>query len=137
MGMEQDLSRIFLGCSVRRMRQMVERMEVCVGRLSEEQVWARGSGNENAVGNLLLHLDGNVRQWILSGVGGAEDRRERDAEFNAEGGKGKQAMMERLKETVEAACATMERLDAAQLLETRRIQNYEVTVMEADRKSVV
>ena len=56
----------------------------CLGQaLTEEQVWARGGENENAVGNLVLHLAGNVRQWIVSGVGGTPDIRQRDLEFSA------------------------------------------------------
>ena len=61
----------FLQISADRLLQSVERIETCVRQLTPEQVWARASENENAVGNLLLHLAGNVRQWILTGVGGA------------------------------------------------------------------
>ena len=49
-------------------------------------MWARGGENENAIGNLVLHLCGNVRQWIVSGVGGRPDIRDRNAEFDARGG---------------------------------------------------
>ena len=47
---------------MRRLEQSLSRIEACLDKLTEEQVWARGSENENAVGNLVLHLAGNVRQ---------------------------------------------------------------------------
>ena len=52
----------------------------------------RGTENQNAVGNLVLHLNGNIRQWILSGVGGAHDARIRDLEFSARGGESAAAL---------------------------------------------
>ena len=52
---------------MRRLELSFSRIEACLGKLSEEQVWARGSENENAIGNLVLHLAGNVRQWIVAG----------------------------------------------------------------------
>ncbi len=103
----------------------------CVSRLTEEQVWARGSKNENAVGNLMLHLAGNVRQWIISGVGGAPDTRRRETEFAAEGGVTAEEMLGRLRETVGEACAVIASLDEPRLAEQRRIQGYDVSVLEA------
>jgi uncharacterized damage-inducible protein DinB len=56
-------------------------IERCIAQLSEEQMKARGGDHENSVVNLLLHLEGNIRQWILHGVGEQPDVRTRDAEF--------------------------------------------------------
>src|SRR5271170_6460953 len=61
---------LFLQFSVEKLRQFVERIEACLGKLNEEQIWMRGGENENAIGNLALHLRGNVGQWILSSLGG-------------------------------------------------------------------
>ena len=80
------IEQLFLECSTRRLRQNVDRIEKCLARLTEDQIWLREHESENAVGNLLLHLAGNVRQWIISGVGGAPDTRDRDTEFNARSG---------------------------------------------------
>ncbi|MDE1160508.1 MAG: DUF1572 family protein [Acidobacteriaceae bacterium] len=54
----------------------------CLGRLSEEQMQQRGGDHENSIVNLLLHLDGNIRQWVLHGVAGQEDVRQREQEFD-------------------------------------------------------
>src|SRR5438876_11140845 len=52
-----------------------------IGRLAEADLWWRPNEASNSIGNLMLHLAGNIRQWIVSGVGGAPDERDRAAEF--------------------------------------------------------
>lgn len=129
--MTTNLDLLFTDAAARRLEQYMARIGDCVARLTEEQVWARGSRNENAVGNLMLHLAGNVRQWIISGVGGAPDTRRRSEEFAAEGGIAAGEMLRRLRETVEEACGVIASLDAARLAQRRRIQGYDVSVLEA------
>ena len=58
---------------------MTEYLTACVKKLTDEQIWQRQGAYENAVGNLVLHLCGNARQWIMHGVGGAPDVRLRRA----------------------------------------------------------
>jgi uncharacterized damage-inducible protein DinB len=119
----------FLRFSCEKLTQLNQRIEICVGKLTAEQVWARGAANENAVGNLVLHLAGNVRQWIVSGVGGAPDRRDRDSEFEAQSGEN---ILVRLRLTVEEAVAVLAALPHEKLGERRTIQkHYEVTMLEA------
>jgi len=129
--MENALNHAFLDASVRRLRQYRDRIRACIAQLTPEQVWYRGSSHLNAAGNLLLHLDGNVRQWIVSGVGGAPDTRDRDSEFAALEGAEGSGLVDSLSETVEEACRVIERLSPRQLLERRGIQACEVTVLEA------
>lgn len=125
------MAQLFTDSAVRRLEQNTARIADCVSRLSEEQIWARGSANENATGNLMLHLAGNVRQWILCGVGSQPDVRDRDAEFAAAGGVTGAQMLARLQDTVREACAVIGALRADQLVETRVIQGYEISVLEA------
>jgi uncharacterized damage-inducible protein DinB len=122
---------IFLDFSARKLELLTGRIESCLDRLSAEQIWARGGDNENAVGNLALHLAGNVRQWIVSGVGGKPDVRERDAEFAARGGASAAELKKRLRGTVEEAAAVIEGLSAERLTERVTIQKYEGSVLEA------
>ncbi len=129
--MEHASDRLFLDCSVRRLNQLASRIDDCLGRLDDSQVWFRGSENQNAVGNLVLHLTGNVRQWIVSGVGGSPDVRERDAEFAARGGAGVEELRERLGSTVREAAAAIAGVPPARLAERLRIQGYDVTLLEA------
>ena len=107
------------------------RIDTCVEKLTPEQVWLRASTNQNAIGNLLLHLNGNVRQWLLHGVGGQPDVRDRDAEFAAEGGARAADLLARLRITVEEAAVLFRALPHQRLMERFRVQGYEVTVLAA------
>jgi len=124
-------AQIFMDYSARKLRQLAGRIEECLRRLSEEQIWARGSANENAVGNLVLHLEGNVRQWIISAVGVRADTRRRDEEFAARGGVTAAELGAALKNTVEEAVAVLGALPAQRLMEQIRVQDYDGTVLEA------
>jgi len=110
---------------------MAGRIETCLSGLAEMQIWARSSENENAIGNLVLHLNGNVRQWIVSGVGGRPDIRQRDAEFAARGGGSGTELAARLKEAVEEAAGVLVELTPERLGERIVVQHYDVTVLEA------
>jgi uncharacterized damage-inducible protein DinB len=129
--MGDTLHRPFLDYSVDKLRQLSGRIETCLGTLNEEQVWARGNANENAIGNLVLHLCGNARQWIVSGVGGSEDRRDRDSEFAAQGGAGIAQLTEKLRGTVEEAVTVIDAVAPERLTERIVVQKYDVTVLEA------
>ncbi len=129
--MDSNLERIFLDHSIQKLNQYAGRIDTCVRMLTAEQVWARGNANENAIGNLVLHLCGNVRQWIVSAVGNRPDVRQRETEFAARGGVPVDELMARLRGTVEEAAATITAVTGAQMAERRRIQGYDVTVMEA------
>ena len=123
--------RLFLDYSARKLRQLTGRIEDCLGRLTEEQIWARGSETENAVGNLVLHLSGNVRQWIVAAVGGRPDIRQRDAEFGARGGLAASGLAGRLRGIVDEAAGAIETLAPDRLAEPLTVQGYHVTVLEA------
>jgi uncharacterized damage-inducible protein DinB len=129
--MEDALHRLFLDCSARRLELSLSRIEACLGKLTEEQVWARGSESENAVGNLVLHLAGNVRQWIVAGVGGSPDTRQRDGEFSAGGGDSIPDLKERLRGIVREAAAVIDATTPERLAERVTIQKYDVSVLEA------
>jgi uncharacterized damage-inducible protein DinB len=107
------------------------KIERCVERLSDEQVWWRAGEESNSVGNLLLHLAGNVRQWIVCGLGGAPDTRERDREFAERSVLPRGQMLAALRATLEEADGALARLDTSTLLQPRRIQGTEVTALVA------
>ena len=98
--MDENPGALFLKYSVDKLCQLGARVRECLGRLTGEQIWQRGCGNENAVGNLILHLCGNVRQWLVSGIGGAKDVRQRPQEFAERGPIAKAELLHRLEAAV-------------------------------------
>src|SRR6266571_1883909 len=107
------------------------KIERCLERLTDEQIWWRPNSQSNSIGNLLLHLSGNARQWIVGGVGGATDARDRDAEFAQREVIARQDLHSLLKRTLANVDATLAQLDANQLLERRTIQGSNVSALEA------
>jgi uncharacterized damage-inducible protein DinB len=122
---------IFIKFSADKLEQLHGHIQDCIGRLTPEQIWARNSDNENAVGNLVLHLSGNVRQWIGSGVAGLPDNRQRDTEFDARGGMAPAELAELLKTRIAEAAGIIRGVPAARLTERITPQGYHVTVLEA------
>ena len=127
-----ELTRSFLDVSRHRLiKEFWPRIGTCLDSLTDEQVWWRPNESSNSIGNLLLHLNGNVTQWILSALGGMEDKRNRDAEFAER----EQVPMAVLRDTVGGTLADVDRvligLTTADLLRVHMIQGYEVSGMEA------
>ena len=117
--------------AVKELRQGCERVEACLNELTTAQIWFRRNAVENSVGNLVLHIAGNVRQWIVGGVGGAPDARDRDWEFANREPFDAAELAERLRGAVDDALAVLNGLPPSTLLERRRIQVYDVTVLHA------
>jgi uncharacterized damage-inducible protein DinB len=116
--------------------QAMSRIRHCVEQLSDEQVWQRTSEDRNSIANLLLHLAGNIRQWIIAGVGGAPDRRNRPAEFAHREFIPSEQLLATLQATVDEAKAVLERTTAEEWLRGRRIQGFEETGLGAAIGSV-
>jgi uncharacterized damage-inducible protein DinB len=107
------------------------RMRECVEALTDEQVWWRPNAVSNSVGNLLLHLNGNVRQWLVASFSNSEDTRDRPAEFAARQPIPTVALIRMLDTTMQEAAAVLARLSEADLLRTFEIQGYTVTGLHA------
>ena len=103
----------------------------CLKRLSDEDIWWRPHLTSNSVGNLVLHLAGNVRQWIIAGLGGEPDHRQRDKEFAERGPLPRRALVNRLRSTVVEACKVLEGLGTQELERVRSIQGLQVTGLKA------
>ena len=99
--------------------------------LTDEQIWWRANPQSNSIGNLLLHLSGNVRQWIVCGLGGAADERDRDSEFAERHLIPRDELLAGLKQTLSEADAALAKADADKLLERHLIQGCDVTAMAA------
>jgi len=130
---EEDLlaTHLMLKEIVARMRLWLDRAIHCMDQLDDVQVWYRPNAESNAIGNLVLHLAGNLKQWIIDAIGNLPDTRDRPGEFNAESGYSKMMLINLLKETVERACKTIEAMPPIRVAETKRIQGMDVTLANA------
>jgi hypothetical protein len=108
----------------------------CLALLTDDQVWWRAHPSLNSIGNLILHLCGNVRQWIVAGLGGASEIRDRPAEFAERGPIPKADLLRKLDVVVNEAKEVLDKLTVQQLLEARRIQGFDVTGLKAIFDSV-
>ena len=109
----------------------LSRLRRTVDQLTEDQIWWRPNENSNSVGNLILHLSGNVRQWIVAGVGAGPDRRRRDLEFSETGPISREELLRVLESAVSEACRTLIEFDRSRVGDRKNIQSYEVSVTQA------
>jgi uncharacterized damage-inducible protein DinB len=127
-----DLTELFLAQAQDMLKQVhLPRIVSCMEELSPQQIWWRPNPASNSAGNLVLHLSGNVRQWIVSGVGGATDTRERDKEFAEQGPLPRRALISGLRKVVNEACRVLAKFSVADLARVYPIQGYNVTGLEA------
>lgn len=107
------------------------KIRAALGSIPADRLWWRPNPTANSAGNLVLHLAGNLRQWVISGIGGAPDVRTRDAEFAATDGGDHERLLTLLETTGREAVAVIGTLDAASLHSTRTIQGRETSVFSA------
>lgn len=107
------------------------RLRECVCSLTEEQIWWRPNEASNSIGNLLLHLNGNLGQWLVASFNRTEDMRNRPSEFSERGPTPVAGLLARLAATVEAAGAVLARLTPDDLAATYEIQGYKVSGLHA------
>ena len=106
------------------------RLRACVEPLSEEQVWWRPNAASNSIGNLILHLNGNVRQWLVASFNREQDHRDRPTEFSTESGLTAAQLLDRLGATINDAGKVLARLTEADLTASYEVQGYHVTGLE-------
>ena len=109
----------------------LSRLSRCLKLLPEKDIWWRPNPASNSVGNLVLHLSGNVRQWIISGLGNEQDHRIRDREFGERGPIPRRALIALIRKTVKEACTVLGRLSEDSLNKTYDIQGFRVSGMYA------
>ncbi|MDG2383903.1 MAG: DUF1572 family protein [Pirellulaceae bacterium] len=116
--------------------EAMRRIRNCVSQLNEEQLWWRCDDSMNSIANLLLHLSGNVRQWIIAGVGCELDLRKRQAEFDARGSESGTDLMKQIDDTVARACEILSQVSEDDLVRVRTIQDFQVSGSRAILHSV-
>ncbi len=127
-----DLGRIFLNRSRHFLHtEYPTKLRAAVRAMPSDALWWRANATSNSVGNLLLHLTGNVRQWIVGGVGGIDVSRDRAGEFAAQSGADAETLLANLDRVLDEADAVIARLTPADLTASRSIQGRDLNVLEA------
>jgi uncharacterized damage-inducible protein DinB len=121
----------FLDYSAASLHRMAERIILCLNKLPDEELWRKSGPQDNAPANLILHLCGNMRQWIMHGVAGHPDIRERDEEFSTSSGISRDELIQKFRATIAEARNIILKLPPQQLLERTRPQGHDVTKLEA------
>ncbi len=129
---ETDVTHLFLEFSRSKLlKQYWPRLRACVESLTDDQVWWRPNEASNSIGNLILHLNGNVQQWLVASFDQLEDSRNRPAEFAERQHVPAAALLQQLGATMERASGVLARLTEADLRATFHIQGYTVSGLEA------
>jgi uncharacterized damage-inducible protein DinB len=127
----KDLAADFVEHACERIEHYRDQIARCAALVDATELWYRPNPHVNSIANLVLHLTGNVRQWILGGVGGIPVERDRPAEFAARDGRPAPELLDPLTAVVCDAISVIRGLDATSLAQTRTIQGYDVTVQTA------
>jgi uncharacterized damage-inducible protein DinB len=129
---EQNTSRVFIDqARSYLLTDYLPKIERCLEKLTDEQIWWRSNAQSNSIGNLLLHLAGNARQWIACGLSDAADHRVRQAEFDQREIISKADLLAKIRDTLSAVDRVLANFDEAKLLQLYQIQDSEVTALEA------
>ncbi len=129
---DSQLATLFLEFSRQKLLgQFWPRLRQCVESLTDEQVWWRPNAASNSIGNLILHLNGNVTQWLVDSFNRDEDKRNRPEEFAVEGGLTAAELLAKLGATMERAAQVLDRLTVEELLAPYEIQGYHVHGLDA------
>lgn len=129
---DHAIARAFLNrASAYLLGDYLPKIERCLEKLNDEQIWWRANEESNSIGNLILHLCGNARQWIVCGIGSAPDARNRDSEFEQRDVIPRDELVTLLRSTLSDVQTTLQSLDPSTLLEYRKIQGNDVDILEA------
>jgi uncharacterized damage-inducible protein DinB len=101
----------------------------CVAEMDEKEIWMRPNKSSNSTANIILHLCGNIRQYIISGLGDQPDTRERDKEFAATGNYNKKDLVDKLTHTLQQAISIIQATNESQLLKIHAVQGFELSGM--------
>ncbi len=121
-----QLSEVFVEEIKRRLfTECFPRLEQCLDTLTEKEIWYRPNANSNSVGNISLHLCGNIRQWVIAGLGGHQDVRERQKEFDEQGPLPLEELLDLLSVLKKDVEAVLNEVTAEDLVKKREVQIYQ------------
>ena len=122
--MNEEFIKEFIFQAIHRIDENTPKLIACVHELQQDEIWKRPNLHSNSVGNIILHLCGNIRQYAISSLGSRKDIRERDKEFSANGGYSASELMKKLSDTLDEAKSVIQNISAEELLRKRKVQGY-------------
>ena len=125
-----DIQSHFIEQSIRYIEMNPVRLKNCLERLSKDQIWHKPNENTNSIANLVLHLQGNVRQYIIAGLGRQEDNRNRDLEFSTRNTHTTSDLLSGFNQTVDEACSVIKSLNTEELNTIYSIQGFKLSGIE-------
>lgn len=126
-----DVSAAYTADQAHLLDACMKKIRNCVGQIDDEQAWWRPQESLNSIGNLMLHLAGNLRQWGIVSILQQTDERDRASEFSASDGLSREELLTHLTETVTEAQSVFQNLTSDALLSPRTIQGFDVSVLAA------
>ena len=127
--MKRSFATEFIDQSILRFEENTPKIEKCLTELTEDELWHRPNASSNSIGNIILHLCGNITQYVLSGLGNAEDKREREKEFTSNRVLQKAKLLNNLKTVVGSAVKIMRSLKDDDLLQKHSVQGYDLSTI--------
>lgn len=110
--------------AILRINENTPRVVQCINELSEEQLWQKPNENSNSMGNLVLHMCGNITQYVISSIGGKKDERVRDEEFDTTGGYNHNELIKKLENTMQESCKIIEVMTEEEAMRVRMVQGF-------------
>ena len=136
MKQQQTVEQLFLEDSAELLRQSICKLDHCLSQLSDEQIWWRPFPQANSIGNLILHVCGNLRQWIMAGIGGQPDERDRESEFANDIALSAEELRQHLHNSVDTCLDFVAGVTPQQLMAEYRIQGFPVNGLQAINHTV-
>lgn len=122
-----NITKEFISQSIYRIEINLPRIEKCLNELSEEEIWKKPNSSSNSIGNLILHLCGNITQYIISGLAGKPDNRNRGSEFAAKEGFTKSQLLEKITLVINESVSVIKNITEEDLIKSRSVQGYNLS----------
>ncbi|MGY3793072.1 DinB family protein [uncultured Aquimarina sp.] len=122
--MDSEIIQDFKEQIIYRLDESVRMITISFDQLSEEDIWKRFNESSNSIGNLILHLCGNITQYAISSLGNLEDNRDRDAEFSITDGLSKSELLTKLTATITKAKKIINTCSTAEYQRKREVQGF-------------
>lgn len=110
--------------SVYRLNESFRMINKCFDQLSEEEIWKRPNASANSIGTLIIHVCGNITQYVISSLGNREDKRNRDNEFATHSGFSKAELLAKLENTLQQAKEVIIHASEAELVKMHSVQGF-------------